>query len=98
MDGSGDETGFPRFNPETMQRTIKHIAPWLAAAAIGGALVFAPVASADSSADPGTHAAPSPSQSQEAPAQSGAEPQVPYGTDLSTDEPDNPYISPSSAG
>ena len=50
------------------------------------------------SADPGSHAAPSPSQSQEAPAQSGADPQVPYGTDLSTDEPDNPYISPSSAG
>jgi hypothetical protein len=43
-----------------MKRTIKHIAPWLAAAAIGGALVFAPVASADSSADPG----PSRSQSQ----------------------------------
>jgi hypothetical protein len=94
MDGSGDETGFPRPNPETMQRTIKHIAPWLAAAAIGVAPVFAPVASAD----PGSHAAPSPSQSQEAPAQSGADPQVPYGTDLSTDEPDNPYISPSSAG
>ncbi len=82
---------------ETM-RTIKHIAPWFAAAAIGGALIFAPVASADSSADPGPHAAPSPSQSQGAPAQSGADPLVPYGTDFSTDEPDDPYISPSSGG
>jgi hypothetical protein len=76
-----------------MKRTIKRIAPWFAAAAIGGALVFAPVASADSSADPGPHAAPSP-QSQGAPAQSGADPLVPYGT-VFTDELD---ISPWSSG
>jgi hypothetical protein len=31
---------------DTMKRTIKHLAPWLAAAALSGALVFAPVASA----------------------------------------------------
>jgi hypothetical protein len=31
-----------------MKTTIKHIAPWLAAAAIGGAIALAPVASADS--------------------------------------------------
>jgi len=73
-----------------MKRTVKHIAPWLAAAA----LIFVPVASADS----GPPAAPSASQSQEAPAQTGADPLVPYGTDYSTDEPDNPYISPSSGG
>ncbi|HEX7427108.1 MAG TPA: hypothetical protein VF328_09135 [Mycobacterium sp.] len=30
-----------------MKTTIKHIAPWLAAAAIGGAIALAPVASAD---------------------------------------------------
>ena len=30
-----------------MKRTIKHMAPWLALAAIGGAIAFAPVASAD---------------------------------------------------
>jgi hypothetical protein len=30
-----------------MKRPIKFIAPWLAAAAIGGAIVLAPVASAD---------------------------------------------------
>jgi hypothetical protein len=101
MDGSGDETGFPRQNPgtirpnpETMKRMIMHIAPWLAAAAIGGALVFAPVASADSSADPGPHAAPSPSQSQGAPTPGGADPLTPYGSDLSTDEPYGPYINP----
>ena len=30
-----------------MKRTIKHVAPWLAAAAIGGAIALAPIASAD---------------------------------------------------
>jgi len=30
-----------------MKATIKHIAPWLAAAAIGGAIALAPIASAD---------------------------------------------------
>ena len=85
---------------ETMNRAIQHIGPWLAAAAIGGALVFAPVASADSTADPGADAASSPSHSQGAPAQSGADPLVPqsgtdplvpYGSDL--DEPYGPYIN-----
>jgi hypothetical protein len=30
-----------------MKRTIKYVAPWLAAAAIGGAITLAPIASAD---------------------------------------------------
>src|SRR5258708_36337941 len=30
-----------------MKRIIKHVAPWLAAAAIGGAIALAPIASAD---------------------------------------------------
>ena len=30
-----------------MKRTIKHVAPWLAAAAVGGAIALAPIASAD---------------------------------------------------
>ena len=30
-----------------MKTTIKYIAPWLAAAAIGGAIAFAPIASAE---------------------------------------------------
>ena len=30
-----------------MKTTIKYIAPWLAAAAIGGAIALAPIASAD---------------------------------------------------
>jgi hypothetical protein len=30
-----------------MKATIKHLAPWLAAAAIGGAIALAPIASAD---------------------------------------------------
>jgi hypothetical protein len=30
-----------------MKRTIKHVAPWLAAAAIGGAIALAPIAGAD---------------------------------------------------
>jgi hypothetical protein len=31
-----------------MKTTIKYVAPWLAAAAIGGAIALAPIASADS--------------------------------------------------
>ena len=30
-----------------MTSTIRHLAPWLAAAAIGGAIALAPIASAD---------------------------------------------------
>jgi hypothetical protein len=81
-----------------MKRTIHHLAPWLAAAAIGGALVIAPVASADSSANPGTHAAPSspPGASQYA---SGANPLVPPGTWAPGDiVPYNPYIKNPSGG
>jgi hypothetical protein len=76
-----------------MNRAIRHIAPWFGAAAIGAALIFAPVASAD----PGAPAAPSPSQSQGTPDQSGADPLVPFGT-TDLDEPENPYVSPSSGG
>jgi hypothetical protein len=69
-----------------VKRTIKHVAPWLAAAAIGGALVFAPVASAA----PG-HVAPSPSHG--TPSESGASPDVPSGTNAPGDEvPYDPYI------
>jgi hypothetical protein len=30
-----------------MKKTLKHVAPWLAASAIGGAIALAPIASAD---------------------------------------------------
>jgi hypothetical protein len=62
-----------------MKRTIKPVAPWLAAAAIGGALVFAPVASAA----PG-HVAPSPSHGTQS--ESGADPDVPIGVNAPGDE------------
>jgi hypothetical protein len=69
-----------------MKRTIKHIPLWLAAAAIGGALVLAPVASAA----PG-NVAPSPSHGSQS--ESGASPDVPFGTDAPGDEvPYDPYI------
>ena len=69
-----------------MKKPIKHVATWLAAAAIGGALVFAPVASAA----PG-HVAPSPSHGTQS--DSGADPEVPTGTQAPGDEvPYNPYI------
>jgi hypothetical protein len=69
-----------------MKRTITHIAPWLAAAAIGGALVFAPVASAV----PG-HVGPSPSPG--TPSESGTDPNVPFGTSAPGDAvPYDPYI------
>jgi hypothetical protein len=77
---------------ETMKRTINHVAPWMAAAAIGAALVFAPVASAASNANPGPHAAPSspPGASQYG---SGEDPLVPSGTWAPGDiVPYDPYI------
>jgi hypothetical protein len=39
--------GDPANQENIMKTTIKRIAPWLAAAAIGGAIALAPVASAD---------------------------------------------------
>jgi hypothetical protein len=62
-----------------MKRKITHVAPWLAAAAIGGALVFAPVAGAA----PG-HEPPSPSHGTQS--ESGADPYVPFGTDAPGEE------------
>ena len=61
-----------------MKRTITHVAPWLAAAAIGGALVFAPVAGAAPSHEP-----PSPSHGTQS--ESGADPYVPSGVNAPGD-------------
>jgi hypothetical protein len=78
---------------KTMIRTIKRAALWLAAAAVGGALIFAPVASAaDSNAKPGPHAAPS---SPPGPSLygSGEDPLVPSGTWAPGDiVPYDPYL------
>jgi hypothetical protein len=63
-----------------MKTKIKYIAPWLAAAAIGGAIALAPIASAASPAAPVSSAATSPSRVGGA----GTDPLVPYGT--------NPYV------
>jgi hypothetical protein len=46
MDGSVNDTGFALADATNMDRTIKHIALWLAAAAVGGTLFLAPVVSA----------------------------------------------------
>jgi hypothetical protein len=54
-----------------MKKTIKYVAPWLSMAAIGGAIALAPIATAA----PAAAAAPSSS------AQSGEDPQVPFGPD-----------------
>jgi hypothetical protein len=57
-------------------KAIKYVAPWLAAAAIGGAVALAPIASAATPAAPvattGT---------------AGTDPLVPFGTD-----PHSPYV------
>ena len=60
-----------------MKAKITVIAPWLAAAAIGGAIVVAPIASA------ATHPAPAPSAgaSSTAVGRPGTDPSTPYGTD-----------------
>jgi hypothetical protein len=56
-----------------MTITIKYVAPWLAAAAIGGAIALAPIASAATPPTATTHSAPA--------ATAGTDPLVPYGTD-----------------
>jgi hypothetical protein len=56
-----------------MKTTIKFIAPWLAAAAIGGAIGLAPVATAATPASSPTPAQPA--------FETGPDPLVPYGTD-----------------
>jgi hypothetical protein len=92
MDASTEDNSFPAPNAGTMKRTINHLAPWMAVAAISGALMSAPVASAASSANPGPHAAPSspPGASQYG---SGEDPLVPFGTWAPGDiVPYNPYI------
>jgi hypothetical protein len=60
-----------------MKTKITLIAPWLAAAAIGGAIALAPIASA------ATHRAPAPSvgASPSAGGPPGTDPSTPYGTD-----------------
>ena len=66
-----------------MQALIKYFAPSLAGAAIGGAIVLAPIASA------ATHVAPAPSATtSSAPAAlTDTDPLVPFGTD-----PRSPYV------
>jgi hypothetical protein len=54
-----------------MKTVIKYVAPWLAAAAIGGAVALAPIASAATA--PAPHSGPA--------AAAGTDPLVPYGTD-----------------
>jgi hypothetical protein len=56
-----------------MKTSIKSVAPWLAAAAIGGAIALAPIASAATPPAATTHPAPA--------ASAGTDPLVPYGTD-----------------
>jgi hypothetical protein len=60
-----------------MKTSIKFVAPWLAAAAIGGAIALAPIASAATHPAP----APSPGNSRSAVGQPGTDPSTPYGTD-----------------
>ena len=57
-----------------MKTQIKYVTPWLAAAAIGGAIALAPIASA------ATHPAPV-AATPTAVGSAGTDPLVPYGTD-----------------
>lgn len=63
-------------------KAISFVAPWLAAAAIGGAIALAPIASA------ATHATPAaPASTTSARVATGTDPATPYGTD-----PESPAI------
>jgi hypothetical protein len=93
MDVSGDDTALPERQDwmqsrqgatskqeDTMKAVSKYLAPSLAAAAIGGAVVLAPLASA------ATHVAPAPTPATSS-APTDTDPLVPYGTD-----PHSPYV------
>jgi hypothetical protein len=71
------QTGRPS-KQEDIMKAIKFVAPWLAAAAIGGAVTLAPIASA---ATAPTQSAPT------AVGTAGTDPLVPFGTD-----PHSPYV------
>ena len=60
-----------------MKTTLKYVAPWLAAAAIGGAVALAPIAGAATHPAPIASAATHPAPVSSA----GTDPLVPYGTD-----------------
>ena len=60
-----------------MKTTLKYVAPWLAAAAIGGAVALAPIASAATHPAPIASAATHPAPVSSA----GTDPLAPYGTD-----------------
>jgi len=66
-----------------MKTTIKYVAPWMAAAAIGGAVSLAPIASA------ATYPAPAATATSQTPpaAVTDTDPATPYGTD-----PESPAI------
>jgi hypothetical protein len=89
MGVTSDDTDLPARDDSTQSKqdappsrrtlkAIKSVAPWLAAAAIGGAVALAPIASA---------AAPSATTTQSTPTAGGTDPLVPYGTD-----PHSPYV------
>ena len=60
-----------------MKTTLKYVAPWLAAAAIGGAVALAPIAGAATHPAPIASAATHPAPVSSA----GTDPLAPYGTD-----------------
>jgi hypothetical protein len=69
----------------SMKTTIKYITPWLAAAAVSGAIGLAPVALADTGTTPVKVAAPAPAPAPApTPFGSGPDPLVPSGV--------NPYV------
>ena len=60
-------------------KAIEYVAPWLAAAAIGGAVALAPIA--------GAATAPTPISGPAVAGTAGTDPLVPFGTD-----PHSPYV------
>ena len=65
--------GDPEPGVNTMKKTIKRVAPWLATAAVSGALLLAPTASAATT----THTGPS--HANQTSTETGASPFVPFG-------------------
>jgi hypothetical protein len=63
---------------KTMKKTMKHVAPWLAIAAVGGTLFLSPVASADTGQTSGDSSTQT----------GGPDPEVPYGSHANSAVPD----------
>ena len=81
-----------------MKKRIKYVAPWLSAAAVGGAIALAPLVTAAPAAAPVPHPNVTASATPSFTAQSGEDPRVPFGPDPYVPFPEGFYNPNTSDG